>query len=790
MSYNQYPGNPYGAPPPGYGGYGGVPPGMGAPPGGLGTVPTHPIDLTAYDGDDGMSSDTNTGYSSGPPPGMGSAAPGMAPPPGMGATPPGVQGFNAPSTSSRPSGIPASFQPPANMPNINFNAPVIRLGTGGPSGGGRGDGPSTSAGGRPGLGSDGRGEPSRDRLGRDREQPQVLIPPTTDEKLRSMVIYEIPESLSNEDDVRRLCNAIGRLLLWDTSTSLWPRHKDKKYGFALFDDEEAVSIALKLLKEESFEVPVKRQPGTAEPPKDDDDFDDIEKTRLQVSVDESIADHHESLAESQASDPDFQSRLEAARKALKQVQRELFYPPLSTRTDATNDTTMGNADGASNVEVVNISIAQEDELADIPAEMREVVAKEIAAFRERSNQRDIERLRREEEIAGRHQRSHDMTANTIPVGPRGGAMSNAPTGPKGQNGHDRAISFVNGAAGHHELSEDENTDASDGELERRRVRRREDEEQKKYLEMERKWTKRERIRQQALEREQEREKQEADLNKRRRDEQMAREKAWDDDVEASRKTHLYYRDRNEWERKRAIDRAIEEAADEADRREEAEEKRREQEQLDRARGQADSFLDQQDREMGERQAAAATAAAAAAAPAPAPFKLSLGAAAQRAQASRAVPQRRTIAEVENLLDDEDSEQVTKRPLIPLQMEPLSSGAGMTEEEISQAVRSLAQEIPTDKEGLWAWDVKWEYMDEGIIRDRLRPFVEKKIVEYLGVQEEMLVETVEEQIRKRGTAAGLVDELEGALDEEAEDLVKKLWRMVIFFTECEKRGLPA
>lgn len=30
----------------------------------------------------------------------------------------------------------------------------------------------------------------------------------------------------------------------------------------------------------------------------------------------------------------------------------------------------------------------------------------------------------------------------------------------------------------------------------------------------------------------------------------------------------------------------------------------------------------------------------------------------------------------------------------------------------------------------------------------------------------------------------------ALDEEAEDLVKKLWRMVIFFTESEKRGLPA
>ena len=29
----------------------------------------------------------------------------------------------------------------------------------------------------------------------------------------------------------------------------------------------------------------------------------------------------------------------------------------------------------------------------------------------------------------------------------------------------------------------------------------------------------------------------------------------------------------------------------------------------------------------------------------------------------------------------------------------------------------------------------------------------------------------------------------ALDDDAEDLVKKLWRMLIFLTECEKRGLP-
>ncbi len=204
--------------------------------------------------------------------------------------------------------------------------------------------------------------------------------------------------------------------------------------------------------------------------------------------------------------------------------------------------------------------------------------------------------------------------------------------------------------------------------------------------------------------------------------------------------------------------------------------------MEAARGMADSFLEQQAREMEELQPAASAA--------PQPFTISFGAAAQRAQAQRTAPSRRTMAEVEGLLDDEENESTVKRQLIPIKFEPTSAANAMSEEEITKAVRALAQEIPTEREGLWAWDVKWDFMDESVIRDKLRPFVEKKVVEYLGVQEQFLVEVVEEHLRKHGKPADLVEELAEALDDAAEDLVKKLWRMVIFFTESEKRGLSA
>ncbi|KAK0386005.1 hypothetical protein NLU13_5842 [Sarocladium strictum] len=753
MAYNQYGGPPYGAPP-AYGGYPGasVPPGMGAPPG-LAAAP-------------GMSS-----------------APGIAPP--------GIQQANAPQPN-RPSGIPSNFQPPTNMPNINFNAPVIRLGTTSgkpstPASGGRGDAPPREGGGRSGLGMErGGGEQGRDR---GREQVPMLFPPTAEEKLRTIFLWEIPEGVGGDAGVEKLLRSIGNLRNWDAAASVMDDHKGVKFGFALYDDVDSLSMAVKLLYQEKIQVPVKRQTFKSEAP-EDDTYDGIEKTELNVAVDESTLKYIEAHEEGKGDDDtDAPHRLEAARSALRKVVRQLFYPPAGAGADAEGDVAMGNNESGENVEVVNISLAQDDELADIPAEMREVVAKEIAAFRERSTQRDLERLKREEEMEEMERLRSGPRPSRLesppPSNGQRGNVPNAPSGPRGQNGTNRGQAFVNGGVSNAEYSinqEDEDTGASDEELERRRKAKQKSEDEKRYMEAERKWTNRERSRQAALEREREREKQDAESLERRKQEQIDRDKTWDDKREAARKLHPYYRDHAAWIRKRNMDKVDEEARDDTDRRAEQGERRREEADVAKARGAADDFLDRQAQDMGARQPDPASA--------PQPFKLSLGAAAQKAQASRAGAQRRTIAEVEGLLDDEEADTGTKRQLIPIEFEPTSATASMSEEEISRAVRSLAAEIPSEKAGLWAWEVKWEFMDEGVVRDRLRPFVEKKIVEYLGVQEEMLVEAVEEHLKSHGSAAALVEELEGALDDEAEDLVKKLWRMVIFFTECEKRGLPA
>jgi hypothetical protein len=621
---------------------------------------------------------------------------------------------------------------------------------------------------------------------------QSLVPPTTEERLRTVFVHKIPDGVGGEEGIQKLLGTVGRLRRWDSGQSHLSEHKGLLFGFAQYEDPESLAAAVELLKD--IEVPVKKQSPTENPPTDEDDkFESIEKVALKVEVDPSTLKYLESWKESRGDDSGMEARLGEARLALRQFIRDLFYPRVHKARDADGDTAMGNGAGGpgDSVEVINIPLAPEDDLADIPAEMRATVAAEIAAFRERSNRRDMERLRREEEFEEQERQRNGAprksrlesspppaNSNMVPLGPRG--VPNAPSGPRSQN---RGVEFVNGGStnGHvPQFRDDDDTDADDDELYERELSKQRAEEEKLYLEAERKWVNRERQRAAALEREQERERSETEGFARRREEQLEKDKNWDDDREASRKSHLYYRDHGQWIRERTAFRAAEMARDDMDRRAEEEELRKAEADMEHARDMADSFLERQAAEM-ERQPAAPAA--------PQRVTISFGAAAQKA-AQRQATARRTVAEVEGLLDDEEQEQTTKRQLVPIKFEPITDTKAMTEEDIQNAVRALAHEIPVDTEGLWAWDVKWDYLEESVIREKLRPFVEKKVVEYLGVQEQFLVDMVEEHVRKHQKPAELVETLGEALDEDAEDLVKKLWRMVIFFTESEKRGLPA
>lgn len=592
---------------------------------------------------------------------------------------------------------------------------------------------------------------------------QALVPPTRDEVTRTVFVDGITDGIGGTKGLERLLGIAGKLRRLDRATDA--SGKELTFGFAQFEDIESLYVAFDIFQD--IVVPSKKQSPSDESDEKDETYESFEKQPMSFRFDETATKLVETHKEERGEDPEAIARIDASKESLKRLVHQFFYPLTPSSADADGDVMMGDAaaKNGDSVEVVNIPLAQDDELADIPAEMRETVAAEIQAFRDRSIQRDMERLKREEELeAMERQRngaartlrqSSPSSSNNIPVGPRG--MTNVPSGPKGQKSdlgkdHNRSVEFVNGGTtngGQLFDREDEDDPASDEELERRRIAKKTAETDKMYADAERRWLNREKSRTAALEREKERDVMDDENFAKNQQKMIEQLKELNEDDESTRKHWEYFQDRSAYIRNRAAFRAREVAADEADRRAEEQELAREESQREQAKGMADSFLEREAQEMEERRPASANVSA------PQPFKLSLGAAAQKAQSQR-VP-RKTMAEVEGLLEDEEEDTTSKRQLIPIKFEPMAAAA-MTDEERDQAVRSLAQEIPSETEGLWGWNVQWDFLDESIIREKLRPFIEKKLVEYLGVQEELLIEVVEEHLRKHSKPTELVEEL--------------------------------
>jgi hypothetical protein len=486
---------------------------------------------------------------------------------------------------------------------------------------------------------------------------------------------------------------------------------------------------------------------------------------------------------------------------------------------------MGNVNGgddfATNADIVNIPLSTEDELSDIAPELRATVIEEIKAFRDRSNRRDLERMRREEELeqaerqrnGGRINRLASpppsgapsgpaSAANGIPVGPRDRGptgVAGAPAAPRAHRGvqmpsdYVNGVAFVsaNGAANGISLNrEDEDSEASDEELERRRQEKRQAELDKQYADAERRWLNRERTRAAAQSREKDREATESQAKERDAEAMRRKLSSWDDDEMASSRSELYYHDRATWARNRAAFRDREERLDEHDRMQEARENADERRRKADAMGMADDFMDQMSSELEARTAAAEQAPVGPAGPG---LKISLGSAAAKTKAAQAAaapqPPARRVADVEGLLDDEEDAAAAglKRP----ELKPLSdlSTAPTDPEERAAARQQLAAEVPTDTQALFAFPLKRQYLTTALVDEQIRPVVEKRVVEFLGVQEELLVETLVDGLKEGKEARAIVGEVEGALDEEdAEALVKKVWRVVVFVVEERARGL--
>ncbi|KAG5439098.1 hypothetical protein PCANB_001396 [Pneumocystis canis] len=650
---------------------------------------------------------------------------------------------------------------PSSIPKIDFNAPIIHFGTNvnqvKPQASVITSAPVFIP--RPVVSHD---------------APTPLQPPTVEQQIRTLFIGSIPDYL---DDfwIDKMLKSVAKLKEWKRASNA--TGSPRNFGFAEYEDPEHVQRAIIAL--EDLIIP---SPGG-----------EGESSKIMVVVDQKTREYLNEWNETRENKNLQRDRslVIQARSNLTKVLEDFKDPakrdskkvPLDDKTKDTQ-----SSENKDVPKVVTITLNVDDELDDIPVEQREAVAREISSFRERSAKREHEKLKREEEAERRKLEFERMAKSSVST--RVSSQVNNFINQKTKNDdsqslsnsvsdrrfsqiskdYQKPIAFVlKETNGYGRDCEDELDDTrSCEEIEKERKNKKQKELEFSFQEREKRWLNREKSRTSALEREMNRDKEEASREAKDREAMSRRLAEWDDDLEAEKAVEEYYKDRSSWLRHRAAFRSREMEMDARDR---ILEERQETEKL-KASTSANFLLKKQNTEHKLNESGISKDVAIG------PIRLTFSSTKKQMD----VP-KRVVSEVEKLLeDDNDHYTGNKKPmLLPLEYDDTETAED--DEAKIKRIKDIVAFVPSEKEGLWNWPIKWDRLTDSIIEDKIQPFITKKIVEYVGVQEDDLIKFILDHLRKKGSAQELAKELEMAMDDDAELFVRKVYRYVIVISEA-------
>jgi len=152
------------------------------------------------------------------------------------------------------------------------------------------------------------------------------------------------------------------------------------------------------------------------------------------------------------------------------------------------------------------------------------------------------------------------------------------------------------------------------------------------------------------------------------------------------------------------------------------------------------------------------------------------------------PVSKKVGAVFNNDDEMTVEEEPKKKLSRLDEEEKKSDAAPTVEEKRAQIKMLIEKIPTVKEDLFAYELKWDIVDPTLVEKRIKPWVNKKIFEYIGEEENTLVDFICSKVLSKSNAKNILEDVAMVLDDEAEVFVVKMWRLLIYETEAKCLGL--
>lgn len=104
-------------------------------------------------------------------------------------------------------------------------------------------------------------------------------------------------------------------------------------------------------------------------------------------------------------------------------------------------------------------------------------------------------------------------------------------------------------------------------------------------------------------------------------------------------------------------------------------------------------------------------------------------------------------------------------------------------------KELIDMIPKTKNELFSYEINWAIYDKNALHIKMRPWINRKITEFLAEEEPELVDYIVSSLQEHVKATEMLERLQ-ILDEEAEMFVLKMWRMLIYEIKRVETGLAS
>lgn len=83
----------------------------------------------------------------------------------------------------------------------------------------------------------------------------------------------------------------------------------------------------------------------------------------------------------------------------------------------------------------------------------------------------------------------------------------------------------------------------------------------------------------------------------------------------------------------------------------------------------------------------------------------------------------------------------------------------SQEEKRRHIKSIIDKIPTGKADLFSYKLDWSEIDNTLMEKKIRPWINKKIIEYIGEPEPTLVDFICSKVLAGSTPQGILDDVQ-------------------------------